>query len=100
MAVMAQMACSFNPHGPGLMTVGVVCQRSKNHYKSRAPSTHTLQKFDHEWELSRATLASPARLSQVATREAVSPTLTEEVGDENDEGALDGNERGFEPCKD
>lgn len=50
---------------------------------------------DPEGELALPAFLAPSRLEMVAAGEDEGPEVAEEVGDEDDEGALDGDERRF-----
>mgnify|MGYP000924405807 CR=1 FL=1 len=60
------------------------------------PRVDELDDLEPEGETAGAALGSPARFELVPAGEEGRPGVAEEVGDEDDEGPLDGDEGGFE----
>lgn len=54
------------------------------------------ENFDPQRELSLASLVSPSSFEVVTAGKELGPGVTEEVGEDDDEGSLDGNVGRFE----
>lgn len=65
-------------------------------FESPGSGVEELDDGEPPWDLALAALGSPSSLELVTSGEEGCPPFAEEVGDEDDEGSLDGDLRGFE----